>query len=45
MMILGATLGTLLVVWYVRVRKLPTVRVSYTLGKGQAVDLDWIELR
>lgn len=44
-LIAGILLGTLAVVWWVRVRKLPTVRFSYTLGKGRDVDIDWIELR
>mgnify|MGYP000296171047 CR=1 FL=1 len=45
LVIFGALLGVLFVLWWTRFRKLPTVRVSYTLGKGRAIDLDWIELR
>ena len=34
-----------LTVWWIYDRRVPTVRVSYTLGKGRSVDIDWINLR
>jgi hypothetical protein len=42
--IVGAALGAAAIVWWVRYRQIPTVRVSYTLGKGREVELDWIQL-
>lgn len=32
-------------VWWIRYRKLPTLRVTYTIGKGSEVGLDWIEFK
>jgi hypothetical protein len=45
LLILGAVIGALVVVWLVYYRRIPTLRVSYTLGKGRDVSLDWIELK
>ena len=43
--VLGLALGALLVYWWMELRVLPTLRFSHTIGKGNAIDLDWIELR
>lgn len=43
-MIIGFTLGTLAAVWLLTQRRLPTIRVSYVVGRGREVGLDWIQL-
>lgn len=43
--LLGLVLGALLVYWWMEIRLLPTLRVSHTIGKGNSVELDWIEVR
>ena len=42
---LGALIGALVIAWLVVTRRIPTLRVSYTLGKGYDVSLDWIRLQ
>lgn len=43
-LILGAVLGAFVAFWLISQRRIPTLRVSYTLGRGREVSLDWIEL-
>lgn len=43
-MLLGFALGAFAAVWLFTQRRLPTVRISYTLGRGREIALDWIEL-
>lgn len=43
--LLGAIVGALVVVWWIYDRRLPTMRYSYTVGKGSSVGLEWIELK
>ncbi len=43
--ILGITVTLAVVIWWVRYHRLPTLRISYTVGRGFAVDLDWIDVR
>ncbi len=43
--VLGAAFGALFAVWWVNGRRIPTLRVSHTLGKGSQVALEWIEIR
>jgi hypothetical protein len=43
-LVLGVVVGVLFMYWWVRIRRVPTVRVSYTLGKGRDVDIEWIDL-
>lgn len=38
-------IGGLMLVWWVRWHRLPTLRLSYTIGKGGDLGLDWIDLR
>lgn len=45
LLILGVVVGVMLLRWYLNGQRLPTLRFSYTLGKGGGVDWDWIELR
>jgi hypothetical protein len=45
LVILGATVGALLVVWWFNDRRIPTLQLSHTIGKGNSVSLDWIELK
>jgi len=42
--VLGAALGAFVAFWLISQRRIPTLRVSYTLGRGREVSLDWIEL-
>ena len=44
-LVLGVVLGVAFVVWWMRIRQLPTLRVSYTLGKGRDVAIEWIDLK
>lgn len=44
MLILGAALGAFVTFWLISQRRIPTLRVSYTLGRGREIALDWIEL-
>jgi hypothetical protein len=43
-MLIGLALGTFVAFWLLSQRRIPTLRVSYTLGRGREVSLDWIEL-
>ena len=38
-------MGTLAIVWWTRNRRIPTLKFSYTPGKGESIELDWIQLR
>ncbi len=42
---LGALFGALFAVWWVNGRRVPTLRVSHTLGRGSQVGLEWIEIK
>lgn len=42
--LLGLTLGALLAYWWMEIRLIPTLRLSHTVGKGNSVELDWIEV-
>ncbi|HLV44533.1 MAG TPA: hypothetical protein VKY39_06225 [Aggregatilineales bacterium] len=41
---LALALGAFFVYWWMEIRLLPTVRISHTIGKGNRIDLDWIEI-
>jgi len=43
--VVSLTLTLLMLIWWTRFHRLPTVRVSFTVGKGFAIDVDWIDLR
>jgi hypothetical protein len=45
LMLIGVTSGVFLVLWLINDRRIPTLRVSQTLGQGTSVELDWIELK
>ena len=42
---LSVIAGALLILWWLNDRRIPTVRVSHTLGKGSEVSLDWIRIK
>lgn len=45
LMVVGVTVSLLALIWWVRFHRVPTIRISFTVGKGFAVDVDWIDLR
>ncbi|GAB4481567.1 MAG: hypothetical protein Kow00124_29470 [Anaerolineae bacterium] len=44
-MVIGVMIGVLVAVWLANDRRIPTLRVSHTLGKGSEVSIDWIQIR
>jgi hypothetical protein len=44
MMIVGVALGAFVAFWLLSQRRIPTLRVSFVLGRGREISLDWIEL-
>lgn len=45
LIVFGATVGALFAVWWFSDRRVPTLQFSHTIGEGNAVSLDWIELK
>ena len=43
--VVGLTVAFVALVWWVRFHRIPTVRVSYTLGRGLDAETDWLDLR
>jgi hypothetical protein len=44
-LLLGVIVGAAVAIWLIQNRRIPTLRVSYTLGKGREISLDWLELK
>jgi len=42
---IAVVLTVLFAVWWFIYRRIPTLKVTYTVGRGGQVDLDWIDLR
>jgi hypothetical protein len=42
---LGVVAGTLLILWWVNGRRVPTLRFSHTLGRGNEVSIEWIQIK
>lgn len=42
--LLGLALGAFFVYWWMEIRLLPTLRISHTIGRGNRIDLEWIEI-
>jgi len=45
LLVVGVTTTLLMLIWWGRFHRIPTVRLSFTVGKGFAVDVDWIDLK
>ncbi len=45
LLVVSMTVTMMALAWWVRFHRIPTVRISFTVGKGFAVDIDWIDLR
>ncbi len=45
LVVVAITLMTMAIYWWVRLRRIPTLRFTFVLGKGASLDLDWIDLR
>ena len=45
LLVVGITISTLFLIWWVRFHRVPTLRFTFTIGKGGSVDIDWIDLR
>ena len=41
----GIVAGGLLVYWWVNDRRVPTLRVSHTIGRGNDVEIEWIRIK
>ncbi|MGF1506526.1 MAG: hypothetical protein GYB64_03675 [Chloroflexi bacterium] len=44
-LVIGVMLGLGLAIWWLQERRVPTLRVSHTLGRGSDVTVEWITLR
>ncbi len=44
LVLLGIVTGAFLVYWWMEIRMFPTLRISHTLGKGNEVSIEWIEV-
>jgi len=44
-LIIGAAMGALLVIWLLNGRRIPSLRFSHTLGGDSRVDIEWIQIR
>ena len=44
LMFIGFALGAFVAVWLFTQRRVPTLRISFVLGRGREIALDWIEL-
>lgn len=40
----GFIVGAFVAFWLLSQRRVPTLRVSYTLGRGSDISLDWLQL-
>ena len=45
LVVVAITMMTMAIYWWVRLRRIPTLRFTFVLGKGATLDLDWLELR
>ena len=45
LVVVAITVMTMAIYWWVRLRRIPTLRFTFVLGKGATLDLDWLELR
>ena len=43
--VVGLTVSLIALIWWVRFHRIPTLRISYTLGKGLDAQTDWLDLR
>ncbi len=42
---LGVIAGVLIMLWWINGHRIPTLRVSHTIGKGSEIAVDWIEIK
>ena len=42
---LGAAATAFLVMWWINDRRIPTLRISHTVGQGNDVSVEWIQLK
>jgi hypothetical protein len=45
LIVVAISLMTLAVYWWVRVRRIPTLRFTFILGKGATLDIVWLDLK
>lgn len=43
--IIAAIAGVFLVAWWLNDRRVPTLRFSHTLGRGNDVSIEWIQIK
>jgi hypothetical protein len=45
LVVVAITLMTIALYWWVSLRRIPTLRFTFVVGKGGTIDVDWIDLR
>jgi hypothetical protein len=45
LIIIGSAMGAFVVVWWISDRRVPTLRFSHTIGRGNDVNVEWIRIK